>query len=113
MLFEVFAIHENRLAGASHVAPASLLCFALSVTRRPAPPNHVVGELDDGVSIAVEQMVANARGEIILNLNALESDAAADGEATDKLTVTDSEGSQKVEIDDAFEIRMTNTTAFE
>jgi len=68
---------------------------------------------DEGISISVDQMVANARGEIILNLNALESDAAADGEATDELTVTSSEGSEKVEINDAFEIRMTNTTAYE
>ena len=68
---------------------------------------------EDGVSIAVEQMVANARGEIILNLNALESDAAAAGEATDKLTVTGPEGTEKVEVNEAFEIRMTNTTAFE
>ncbi len=83
----------------------------VTVTQNALP--QTVEFPDDGVSIAVEQMVANARGEIILNLNALESDASADGEATDKLTVTDSEGSQKVEIDDAFEIRMTNTTAFE
>jgi hypothetical protein len=68
---------------------------------------------EDGISIAVDQMVANARGEIILNLNALESDAAATGEATDQLTVTGPEGTEKVEVDEAFEIRMTNTTAFE
>ncbi|MBW2191731.1 MAG: hypothetical protein JRG93_19500 [Deltaproteobacteria bacterium] len=68
---------------------------------------------EEGVSIAVEQMVANARGEIILNLNALESDAAATGEATDKLTVTGAEGVEKIEVNEAFEIRMTNTTAFE
>ncbi len=68
---------------------------------------------DDEVSISVEQMVANARGEIILNLNALESDAAASGEATDKLTVSGPEGSKNVELNEAFEIRMTNTTAYE
>jgi hypothetical protein len=68
---------------------------------------------DEEISISVEQMRANANGEIILNLNALESDAAASGEATDKLSVTGPEGSKKVELNEAFEIRMTNTTAYE
>jgi len=43
----------------------------------------------------------------------LESDAAASGEATDKLSVTGPEGSKKVDLNEAFEIRMTNTTAYE
>ena len=83
----------------------------VNVTQNALPQS--VDFPEDGVSIAVEQMVANARGEIILNLNALESDAAAAGEATDKLTVTGPEGTEKVEVNEAFEIRMTNTTAFE
>ena len=83
----------------------------VTVTQNALP--QTVDFPEDGVSIAVEQMVANARGEIILNLNALESDAAATGEATDKLTVTGAEGIEKIEVNEAFEIRMTNTTAFE
>jgi hypothetical protein len=68
---------------------------------------------EDEVSISVEQMVANATGEIILNLNALESDAAASGQAIDTLSVTGPDGSKKIELNEAFEIRMTNTTAYE
>ena len=83
----------------------------VTVTQNALP--QTVDFPEDGVSIAVEQMVENARGEIILNLNALESDAAAAGEATDKLTVTGEEGIEKIEVNEAFEIRMTNTTAFE
>jgi hypothetical protein len=83
----------------------------VTVTQNALP--QTVDFPEDGVSIAVEQMVANARGEIILNLNALESDAAAAGEATDKLIVTGAEGVEKIEVNEAFEIRMTNTTAFE
>jgi hypothetical protein len=83
----------------------------VTVTQNAVP--QTVDFPEDGVSIAVEQMVANARGEIILNLNALESDAAAAGEATDKLIVTGAEGVEKIEVNEAFEIRMTNTTAFE
>ena len=83
----------------------------VTVTQNALP--QTVDFPEEGLSIAVEQMVANARGEIILNLNALESDAAATGEATDKLTVTGAEGVEKIEVNEAFEIRMTNTTAFE
>ena len=68
---------------------------------------------DEGVSIAVEQMDAYARGEIILNLNALESDAVAAGESTDRLVVTHEGEAKKIEVNEAFEIRMTNTTAYE
>ena len=46
-------------------------------------------------------------------VDGFESDAAAAGDATDKLTVTGPEGTEKVEVNEAFEIRMTNTTAFE
>lgn len=68
---------------------------------------------DDGVSISVESMTANASGEIILNLNALESDAAAAGDSTDKMTVTAGDQTEKIDVSETFEIQMTNTTAFE
>ncbi|NNE18416.1 MAG: hypothetical protein HKN10_08070 [Myxococcales bacterium] len=83
----------------------------VAVTQNALP--QTVDFPDEGIAISVEQMSANANGEIILNLNALESDAAAEGSATDKLSVTAPEGTEKISVDEAFEIRMTNTTAFE
>ena len=83
----------------------------VTVTQNALP--QTVDFPEDELSISVEQMTANAGGEIILNLNALESDAAAAGEAKDKLTVTGKDGSKRIEVNEAFEIRMTNTTAFE
>lgn len=83
----------------------------VTVTQNALP--QTVDFPDDGVSISVESMTANASGEIILNLNALESDAAAAGHSTDKLTVTAGDKTEKIEVTEAFEIRMTNTTAFE
>jgi len=83
----------------------------VTVTQNALP--QTVEFPDDGLAISVEQMTANAGGEIILNLNALESDATASGQAKDKLTITGKDGVEKVEVDEAFEIRMTNTTAFE
>ena len=85
--------------------------LSVVVTQNALP--QTVDFPDEEISISVEQMRANANGEIILNLNALESDAAASGEATDKLSVTGPEGSKKVELNEAFEFRMTNTTAYE
>jgi hypothetical protein len=83
----------------------------VSVTQNAVPQTLEFPE--EGLAISVEQMTANANGEIILNLRALESDAAAAGNAKDQLTVTGQDGSKKIAVDEAFEVRMTNTTAFE
>ena len=83
----------------------------VTVTQNGLP--QTVNFEDEGISISIEQMTANAGGEIILNLNALESDAAASGTAKDRLVVAGEDGSKTIEVDEAFEIRMTNTTAYE
>ena len=83
----------------------------VTVTQNAVP--QTVDFPEDGLAITVEQMTANAGGEIILNLNALESDAAASGTSKDRIAVTGKDGTQKIDLDEAFEIRMTNTTAFE
>jgi len=83
----------------------------INVTQNALP--QTVEYPSEGVSISVESMRANAAGEIILNLNALESDAVAAGDSVDKLLVTGPGGTEKVEVDESFELRMTNTTAYE
>ena len=65
---------------------------------------------EDGIEIAVESMSAKARGQIILDLDALESDAAASGSSIDKLTVTTAQGTEVVEVDEAFDLEIANTT---
>ena len=83
----------------------------VTVTQNALPQSIEFPE--EGLTIAVEQMTANAGGEIVLNLNALESDAFAAGEAKDRIAVTGQDGTKKIEVNEAFEIKMTNTTAFE
>ena len=83
----------------------------VTVTQNALPQSVEFPE--DGLAIAVEEMTANANGQIVLNLNALESDATGKGEARDRLTVTDGEETARIDVEEAFEIRMTNTTAFE
>ena len=65
---------------------------------------------EERVSISVDSINANANGQVILNLNALESDAAASGSSTDKFTVTSEEGVTPVDVAETFEVRLTNTT---
>jgi hypothetical protein len=50
-----------------------------------------------------------ATGEVIANLNALEANAAASGESVGIINVKTVDGTEKVEIDRAFQVRMTVT----
>ena len=59
------------------------------------------------MELSVDSYSMNARGEIIANLNALEANAAASGESVGLLEVTTVEGTEPVEIDRAFQVRMT------
>jgi hypothetical protein len=83
----------------------------VSVTQNALP--QTVDFPDAEISLTVEQMTANANGEVVLNLNALESDAGASGQSATKLTVTSPDGIEKIDVDGAIELRLTNTTAFE
>lgn len=63
----------------------------------------------EGVALTVESYSMNASGQIIANLNALEANAAAGGESVGLLQVTTVNGTEPVEIDRAFQVRMTVT----
>lgn len=64
---------------------------------------------EEGVELSVESFKMNATGEVIANLNALEANAAAKGESVGVLNVKTVEGSERVEIDRAFQTRLTVT----
>ncbi|MDH3725968.1 MAG: hypothetical protein OER77_00415 [Myxococcales bacterium] len=64
---------------------------------------------EEGIELTVESFSMNASGEIIANLNALEANAAASGESTGMLKVRTVDGTEAVEIDRAFQVRMTVT----
>ncbi|MDH3199414.1 MAG: hypothetical protein OEM15_00840 [Myxococcales bacterium] len=63
----------------------------------------------EGIELTVESFSMYANGEIIANLNALEANAAANGESAGTLKVRTVEGTEDVEIDRAFQVRMTVT----
>lgn len=66
---------------------------------------------DEQIEISVETMMGQADGQIILDLDALESDASAHGKGEDKLIVKTPEGIERVEVVEEFEIQMANTSA--
>jgi hypothetical protein len=66
---------------------------------------------EEGIEITVESMTAQANGQIILDLDALESDASANGTAEDRLIIKTPKGIENVEITEEFEIQIANTSA--
>jgi hypothetical protein len=66
---------------------------------------------EEGIEISVESMTAQANGQIILKLNALESDASATGTAEDRIIVKTAKGTESVHVEEQFEIQVANTSA--
>lgn len=64
---------------------------------------------EEGIELSIESFSMNASGQIIANLNALEANASASGESTGILNVKTVDGTESVEIDRAFQVRMTVT----
>jgi hypothetical protein len=63
----------------------------------------------EGVELNVESFKMNASGEVIANLNALETNASASGESVGVINVKTVDGTEKIEIDRAVQVRMTVT----
>jgi hypothetical protein len=76
--------------------------------QQTALPQTVTFE-DEGIELSVESFKMNASGEVIANLNALETNAAASGESMGVLNVKTVDGTEKIEIDRAVQVRMTVT----
>jgi hypothetical protein len=76
--------------------------------QQTALPQTVTFE-EQGIELQVESFKMNATGEVIANLNALESNASASGESVGIINVKTVDGTEKVEIDRAVQVRMTVT----
>jgi hypothetical protein len=61
----------------------------------------------------VETMMAQADGQIILDLDALESDASAHGKGEDRLIVKTPEGAEAVEVTEEFDVQIANTSGLQ
>lgn len=78
----------------------------LAVQIQQTAPAQTVTFEEEGVELNVESFRMNATGEIVVSLNALESNATAAGDSSGVLNIKTVDGSEKVEIDRAFEIEM-------
>ncbi len=76
--------------------------------QQTALPQTITFE-EEGIELSVESFKMNASGEVIANLNALETNASASGESVGVINVKTVDGTEKVEIDRAFQVRMTVT----
>lgn len=81
----------------------------LGVTIRQTAPAQTVTFEDEGVEISLKSLAMEASGEVIANLSALEANAAAGGESAAVFTVTTVDGTDLIEVDRAFQVRMTVT----
>jgi hypothetical protein len=63
----------------------------------------------EGIELSVESYKMSATGEIIANLHALETNASASGESLGVINVKTVDGTEKIEIDRAVQMRMTVT----
>jgi hypothetical protein len=106
-------------AGARWEARKDLVLYGFEVTQvdtytlvvqmqQTALPQTVTFE-EQGIELQVESFKMNATGEVIANLNALESNASASGESVGIINVKTVDGTEKVEIDRAVQVRMTVT----
>lgn len=76
--------------------------------QQTAAPQTIVFE-EEGVELSVESFKMNATGEVIANLNALEANAVASGDSEGLINVKTVDGTEEIEIDRAFQVRMTVT----
>ena len=83
----------------------------LNVTVQQLAVPQTIEFPEEGIEISVESMTAQADGQIILKLNALESDASASGAAEDRIIVKTVEGTESVHVQEEFEIQVANTSA--
>ncbi|HSN84263.1 MAG TPA: hypothetical protein VLS88_16905 [Polyangiales bacterium] len=79
----------------------------LNVSIRQSAPAQTLTFEEEGVEISLRSLEMDASGQVIANLNALEANAAASGESSALLNVRTVDGSERVEIDRAFQVRMT------
>lgn len=81
--------------------------IALSVSVVQGAPKQTVTFEEEGVEFALQSLSMSTQGDVILNLNALEGSARTTGQSAEVLTVKTLEGTEKIEVNSAFQINTT------
>jgi hypothetical protein len=79
----------------------------ISVEIVQTAPKQTVTFEEEGVEFALDSLTMSAQGDVILNLNALEGSARAQGQSSEVLTVKTVEGAEEIEVTSAFQLKMT------
>lgn len=66
---------------------------------------------DENIVISVESLTGHVEGQIILNLDALESDASASGKVEDHLIVKTGADTETIQVVEEFRVQIANTSA--
>ncbi|KPK15512.1 MAG: hypothetical protein AMJ62_08865 [Myxococcales bacterium SG8_38] len=70
-------------------------------------PKQTLTLEEDGVEYALESLSMSAQGTVVLNLNALEGSAEAMGQSAEVMTVKTVEGTEKIEVNTAMQLKTT------
>jgi hypothetical protein len=84
------------------------LMLNVTVQQRALP--QTISFPEDGIEISVESISSLANGQIVLDLDALESDASANGSTEDRIIVKTVDGEEPIRVDESFEIQVANTS---
>ncbi len=69
-------------------------------------PEQTLTFVEEGVEFALKSLSTTARGEVVLNLNALEGNARVEGQSSENLTVKTGESMENIELVSAFQLKI-------
>lgn len=69
-------------------------------------PEQTLTFVEEGVEFALKSLSTTARGDVILNVKALEGTARVAGQSTEVLSVKTGDSSERIELDSAFQLKM-------
>lgn len=69
-------------------------------------PEQTLTFVEEGVEFALKSLSTTARGDVILNVKALEGSARVEGQSTEVLSVKTGESTERIELDSAFQLKM-------
>jgi hypothetical protein len=79
----------------------------LDVEIEQTAPKQTLTFQEEGVEYALESLSMSAQGDVVLNLNALEGSANAMGQSAEVMTVKTVEGTERIEVNTAMQLKMT------
>jgi hypothetical protein len=79
----------------------------LRIEIRQTAPKQTLTFEEEGVEFALKSLSMSAQGDVILNLNALEGSAQIEGQASEILAVKTAEGTERIKLDSAFQLKTT------